>query len=90
MCTEGAIHELFVHYIVMEDGVCTYKMAIQKICHALLLDTAIDFLVAFDNVCRWGTGKLLDSVVERLGMVLEAVDSDASAKIAGSWSSLVG
>jgi len=69
ICTEGPYHELYAHYTHIEDGVCKTKQTLLEICHGMLLKSVVDFIVAVDNVLRWGTGQFLESVVERLGMV---------------------
>jgi len=69
ICTEGPYHELYAHYTHIEDGVCKFNQTLLEICHGMLLKSVVDFIVAVDNVLRWGTGQFLESVVERLGMV---------------------
>jgi len=69
ICTEGPYHELYAHYTHIEDGVCKINQMLLEICHGMLLKSVVDFIVAVDNVLRWGTGQFLESVVERLGMV---------------------
>lgn len=44
-------------------------MRLLKTCHGMLLEGVVDFLVAVDNVLRWGTVEFLDGVVKRLGKV---------------------
>jgi hypothetical protein len=46
-----------------------YYQTLLAICNGLLLESVQDFIVAVDNVLRWGTGEFLNSVVERLGKV---------------------
>jgi hypothetical protein len=69
ICTQGPIHELWVHWTNVEDGMHKFHMKLLKICHGVLLEGVEDFIVAVDNVLRWGTGHFLESVVERLGKV---------------------
>lgn len=69
ICTEGPYHELWAHYTHIEDGVRKFNMKLLKICNAVLLEGMEDFIVAVDNVLRWGSGPFLESVVERLGRV---------------------
>ena len=47
-------------------------------CNALLLEQGEDFVVKLANVCFWGAGPFMESVVERLGKVRgkQAVISD--------------
>ncbi|OAG39015.1 hypothetical protein AYO21_06735 [Fonsecaea monophora] len=75
ICTEGPYHELWAHYTHLEDGVQKFKMKLLKICNGVLLDGVEDFIVAVDNVLRWGTGQFLKSVVERLGKVVNKAKS---------------
>jgi hypothetical protein len=67
VCTEGPIHELWVHWTSVEDGERMFNMTLLKLCHAALLEGVEEFFVAVDNMLRWGTGQFFDSVVERLG-----------------------
>ena len=69
ICTQGPYYELWVHWTKVEDGVRKFNQALLEICHGVLLKTVDDFIVAVDNVLRWGTGPFLDSVVDRLGKV---------------------
>jgi hypothetical protein len=69
VCTEGPYHELYAHYTLIEDGVRTFNQTLLEICNGVLLKSVVDFIVAVDNVLRWGTGQFLESVVERLGKV---------------------
>ncbi|MCJ1424013.1 hypothetical protein MMC29_001900 [Sticta canariensis] len=73
ICTEGPIHELWVHYTIIENGVRKFNMRLLKSCHGMLLEDVVGFLVAVDNVLGWGTGEFLDGVVERLGKVARRV-----------------
>ncbi len=72
ICTEGPIHELWVHWTIVEHDVRKFNMKLLKLCHAALLDGVEDFIIAVDNMLRWGTGPFVDSVVERLGKVARA------------------
>ena len=69
ICTEGPVHELWANYTTIQNGVRKFDMALLKICHGVLLETVVELFVAMDNVLRWGTGKLLNPAVERLGKV---------------------
>lgn len=69
ICTQGPFHELWVHYTNVEHGVRKFNMALLKICHGVLLNGVVDFIIAVDNMLRWGTGQFVESVVERLGKV---------------------
>ena len=69
VCTEGPYHELWVHYTYIKHGERIFNMALLKYCNGLVLEGLEDFIVAIDNVLRWGTGPFLDSVVERLEKV---------------------
>lgn len=66
ICTEGPYHELWAHYTDMEDDVRKFNMKLLKICNGVLLEGVEDFIATVDNVLRWGTGRFLESVVERL------------------------
>ena len=57
ICTEGPIHELWGHWTDVEDGVQIFHMKLLQSCHGALLEGVEDFIVAVDNVLRWGTGR---------------------------------
>ncbi|ROV95465.1 hypothetical protein VMCG_08473 [Cytospora schulzeri] len=69
VCTDGPYHELYVHYTVVEGGVRKFNQTLLEICNGVLLKSVVEFIVMLDNVLRWGTGRFLESVVERLGKV---------------------
>jgi hypothetical protein len=72
ICTEGPHHELWVHFCLEDDGdTSTFNMKLLMICNSVLLESVKDFIIALEYVLCWGTGKFLDSVVDRLGMVGE-------------------
>ena len=79
MCTEGPYYEFWGHYTYIEDGERKFNMALLKSCNGLLLEGLEDFVVAIDNVLRWGTGSFLDSVVERLEKVARRAGVGAGA-----------
>ena len=82
ICTEGPYHELWAHYTLMEDGMRKFKMKLLKICNGVLLEGVEDFIVAVDNVLRWGTGPFLESVVDRLADVAREA---GVRSIRGGW-----
>ena len=69
IATQGPIHELWVHWTVVEDGVRMFESKLLDSCNALMLDRVEDFVVKLNNVGNWGTGAFVKSVVERLGKV---------------------
>ena len=77
ICTQGPIHELWVHWTNVEGGMRKFHMKLLKICHGVLLESVEDFIVAVDNVLRWGTGQFLESVVERLSRVVRKGRAEA-------------
>ncbi|KAF2808311.1 uncharacterized protein BDZ99DRAFT_464186 [Mytilinidion resinicola] len=77
ICTQGPIHELWVHWTNVEGGMRKFHMKLLKICHGVLLEGVEDFIVAVDNMLRWGTGQFLESVVERLGRVARNTRAEA-------------
>lgn len=50
VCTEGPYHELWAHYMTMEDGVRMYNMVMLKTYNAVICDELLRFLIAVDNV----------------------------------------
>lgn len=69
ICTEGPIHQLFVHWTEVNYGKRQFNMRLLKCVHGLLPDGLEDFFVKLDNVLRWGTEHFLESLVVRLGKV---------------------
>lgn len=77
ICTEGPIHQLFVHWTEVQDGRRQFNMRILKCVHGLLPDDLEDFFVKVDNVLRWGTEHFLESLVVRLGKVARSTGAEA-------------
>lgn len=69
ICTQGPFHELWAHYAIVEDNVRKFHMVPVKTCRAPILDEVLQWIMLVDNVVKWGAGKYLEGVVERLGMV---------------------
>lgn len=69
ICTEGPIHELWVHYTTIGDGVRKFNMRLLKTCNGMLPESVVDFFFAVDNVLGWGLGGFLDGVVDQLEKV---------------------
>lgn len=69
VCTQGPIHELWAHWTVMEDETRVFQSKLVDSCNALLPSHGEEFLSKLHNVCAWGTGSFMESVVERLGKV---------------------
>lgn len=69
ICTEGPIHELWVHWTDVEDGMRKFNMKLLNLCHGVLLEGVEDFIIMVDKMLRWGAGQFVESVVERLGKV---------------------
>ena len=69
ICTEGPIHQLWVHYTIGEhgDGNRMYYMAQVKTCDVGVWDDNIVlFLEAVDNVLKWGSGEYKEAIAEQL------------------------
>lgn len=77
ICTEGPIHELWVHWTDVKHSKRQFNMKLLKCVHGVLLDGLEDFIVVVDNVLRWGTGHFLESLVVRLGKVARNTESEA-------------
>lgn len=69
ICSEGPYHELWAHYIIIEDRQRYFKMVLLDTCHGTVLKQVEKFFVEVDNIMSWTVGPFLKSVVERLGMV---------------------
>ena len=73
VCTEGPIHQLWVHYTTAEDGHNDsdrmYYIAQIKSCDVGIRDHVPGFLEAVDNVMRWGSCKHKETIAEQLNIV---------------------
>ena len=69
ICTEGSIHQLWVHYTTARDGDRVYHMAIIKTCDMALCNDVPGFLEAVDNVMRWGSGDHKKTIAKQLRIV---------------------
>jgi hypothetical protein len=72
ICTQGPYHELWVHYTTMENGLQQWNMNMVKVCHGSFQDGVLEFLVAVDNVMRWGTSDFLKGIAKQLGAVAKS------------------
>ena len=66
ICTQGPIHELWVHYTAMRCGNRKYNMSILKSCNMAVADEVPGFLTAVDNVMSWGAAEHLIEVASKL------------------------
>ena len=69
--TQGPIHELWVHWTIVDDGVRIYESKLWDSWNVLVQGRAADFIFKLNNVCVWGTGDFMKSVVEGLGKVAQ-------------------
>jgi hypothetical protein len=69
LCTQGPIHELWVHWTIVEDEVRIFQSMLVNSCSTLLPRQGEEFPVKLNNMGLWGTGWFMESVVERLGKV---------------------
>ena len=69
ICTEGPTHELWAHYITVEDGDRMWHMVIVKTCNMAVCSEIPGFLEAVDNVMHWGTGEHLEKTANQLRIV---------------------
>ena len=72
VCTEGPIHQLWVHYTIGEhgDGNRMYYMAQVKTCDmGVCDDNIVLFLEAVDNVLKWGSGEYKEAIAEQLSII---------------------
>jgi hypothetical protein len=75
--TQGPIHELWAHWTADEDGVRVFISKPWDGWNALVLKRAADFLVTLNNVCRWGTGPFLQTVVDSLRAVAREAETES-------------
>jgi hypothetical protein len=75
--TQGPIHKLYAHWTADEDDVRVFRSRLWDSWNALVLKRATDFLVTLNNVCRWGTGPFLQTVVDSLRAVERIADTES-------------
>lgn len=68
--TQGPLHELWVHWTTVEDGVRVFASKLCDSWNGLVPAQASDFIVKLYNVCAWGTGPFMKSLVENLGTIM--------------------
>ncbi|KAI9705730.1 MAG: hypothetical protein M1820_004978 [Bogoriella megaspora] len=73
VCTEGPIYEIWAHWTVVEDDVRMFGSTLLDNCNMILLEQGENFLVKLDNICTWGNGSFVTSVVDRLKKVAERI-----------------
>lgn len=71
VCSEGPYHELWAHYIIVENGRHKFKMVLLDACNATILKQVEKFIIEVDNIMIWTVGPFLKSIVERLKTVAE-------------------
>ena len=64
--TVGPIHELWAHWTALQGDQRDFESQLWGSWNVLLEDQAEDFIVKLHNVCAWGTGPFMTSVVESL------------------------
>ena len=67
--TQGPIHELWAQWTLIKGGVRHFDSKLVNSWNALVPERAEDFICKLNNICAWGTGPFLDSVVEKLGRI---------------------
>ena len=67
--TQGPIHELWIHWTASEEGVQVFESQLWDSWNGLVLEQAEEFIVKLNNVCIWGTGTFMQSVVQSLRKV---------------------
>ena len=72
VCTQGPIHELWVHYTTEEDGDRIYNHKIWKSCNMAVECEVLGFVKALDDVMKWGTDGHLEKIATRLRVVWAA------------------
>lgn len=75
VCTEGPIHQLWVHYTT-EDGHSprVYYMTQVMTCDVGVWDdNIVSFLEAVDNVLKWGSGEHKEAVAEQLSTIWQHI-----------------
>lgn len=69
--TQGPVHEFWYHWTSEEGGRCSFVSALLDSYNVLVPERAEKLVLMLNNVCSWGTGSFMKSVVERLEKVLE-------------------
>lgn len=67
--TQGPIHELWAHWTVVRGGVRTFESKLWDSWNGLVQERAAEFIVKLNNVCIWGIGSFLKSMVDGLRKV---------------------
>ena len=72
VCTEGPIHQLWVHYTIggHGDGNHLYYMAQVKTCDVGIYADIPAFLEMVNNVMRWGAGEYMKEIAEQLKILV--------------------
>ena len=72
ICTQGPLHELWVHYTTEEDDERNYWQKLWNSCNVAVDCEKSGFLEDVDNVMKWGTGGRLKTVANQLKTVWAA------------------
>lgn len=67
--TQGPIHELWAHWTVVRGGARTFESKLWDSWNGLVQERAVEFIVKLNNVCVWGIGSFMKSMVDDLGKV---------------------
>ena len=76
--TQGPIHELWAHWTAVEGGVRMFESMLWDSWNGLVQSRALEFVIKLHNVCVWGTGPFMESVVEDLKKVATLADTLSS------------
>ena len=67
---QGPIHELWVHWSTVEQGVFTCHSKLVESYNAQLLHRAGELMVKVKNIALWGSGPFMDRIVKQLGLLV--------------------
>ncbi|MCJ1463129.1 hypothetical protein MMC07_001734 [Pseudocyphellaria aurata] len=76
--TEGPIHELWAHYMTMQDGDRLYQMSIIQSCHMAIRRDVFGFMETVENILKWGCGEHLKNAADQLGTFWTATQLDGN------------
>ena len=66
ICTLGPIIEFWVHYTVLEEGICMHYMNLLKLCYGSLDDGLEDFLMLLERLITWYKNEFLEEIADQL------------------------
>lgn len=76
--TEGPVHEIWVHYMKIEEGHRSYQMKILKCSHMAVFNEVSAFMDMVENIVKWGCEAYLQTVIDDLKILWDAVQGGST------------